>query len=46
MNANQLITKKEDERIDFLMKLLQRLENQEARIKKELRSLIYKIEKR
>lgn len=46
MNANKLLTKKEDDRIDFLMKKLQRLEAEENRIKKELRALVYKIEKR
>ena len=46
MNANKLLSKKEDERIDFLMKVLQKLEKQEDKVKKELRALVYKIEKR
>lgn len=46
MDVNKLLTKKEDERIDFLIKILQRLEAQEDRVKKELRALVYKIERR
>jgi len=44
-DANKLLTKEEDIRIDYLMKVLQRIQLKEAEVKKELRALVYKIER-
>lgn len=42
----QTISKKEDERIDFLMKILMKKEAEVDRIKAELRKLIYKLDRK
>lgn len=44
MYDKNVLSKQEEERIAYLMKRLEKVHAEEARIGKELRALIYKIE--